>query len=55
MMGTISKIFKNIGYLNFRTIYVNLKYLPIKQAVYLPIFASRKVRNYLGRLIINEK
>lgn len=38
----LKTILKNIGKFNFKTIYFNLKYLPLKQAIYFPIFVSRK-------------
>ena len=40
----IKKFIKAIPYLNFKTIWFNFHYLPFKQAVWLPIFISRRVR-----------
>jgi acetyltransferase-like isoleucine patch superfamily enzyme len=37
------KIRYNLQYLNFKTVYFNFKYLPLKQAVKLPIWVSNKV------------
>ncbi len=53
-VGIIKKIFKNIHFLNHKTIYLNFKYLPIKQAIYLPLFVSYKVklRKVKGEVII---
>ncbi|MDE1192042.1 MAG: acyltransferase [Arachidicoccus sp.] len=41
--------------INFKTFYFNFKYLPLKQAVKLPIFISRKVylKNSSGKIIID--
>ncbi len=53
-METLRKIGKLIGYLNFKTIYLNIKYLPLEKAIYLPILASKKVklRKVKGKVII---
>ena len=53
-METLRKIGKLIGYLNFKTIYLNIKYLPLGKAIYLPILASKKVklRKVKGKVII---
>ncbi len=53
-VGIINKIFNNIHFLNHKTIYLNFKYLPIRQAVHLPFFVSYKVRlrKVKGKVII---
>lgn len=38
------KLLKGIPYLNCKTIWFNFHYLPFKQAIWLPIFISRRVR-----------
>lgn len=38
------KFLKTIPYLNCKTIWFNFHYLPFKQAIWLPIFISRRVR-----------
>lgn len=40
----IKKFLKAIPYLNCKTIWFNFHYLPFKQAIWLPIFISRRVR-----------
>lgn len=50
-MSNFIKFFQRI---NLKTIYFNLKYLPFKQAVKLPILVSNKVylKSLLGKIII---
>lgn len=38
----MNKTLKNLLKINIKTIYFNFKYLPFKQALFLPIFISRK-------------
>lgn len=51
----MKKIFKFLLRVNFKTLYFNLKYLPFRQAVKLPILISNKVyfKTTSGRLIID--
>ncbi|ADV48888.1 hypothetical protein Celal_1577 [Cellulophaga algicola DSM 14237] len=38
----VAVFIKNIFKINFKTLIINFKYLPFTQAIYLPIFVSRK-------------
>lgn len=53
----IKKILLNLKKIGFKTIYLNFKYLPFKQAIHLPIWISR--RCYLlktsGEIVINNR
>jgi acetyltransferase-like isoleucine patch superfamily enzyme len=40
----LNSLVKFIKFLNFRTIWFNFHYLPLNQAIKLPVFISRKVR-----------
>lgn len=50
----MKKVFQLLSKLNFKTIYFNLKYLPFRQAVKLPILLSSKVylREMKGKIRI---
>ena len=52
----MKKYLKLLSKINFKTIYFNLKYLPFRQAIKLPILISNKVylRVTSGRLIIDS-
>ena len=51
----IKNVIKLISRLNFKTLYFNLKYLPLRQALLLPILVSRRtyLRNTSGKIKIN--
>ncbi|MGG7662162.1 acyltransferase [Dyadobacter sp. BHUBP1] len=51
----IKNVIKLISRLNFKTIYFNLKYLPLRQALLLPILVSKRtyLRNTSGKIKIN--
>lgn len=51
----MKKYFKFLQMINLKTIYFNLKYLPLKQAVKIPILVSNKVflKTVSGKLLID--
>lgn len=50
----IDKILKGIKMLNFNTLYINIRYLPLMQAIQLPIVVSRRtyLLNVSGKISI---
>ena len=51
---SMRKIIKYIGAINLKTILLNFKYLPIRQAIHLPIWCSSKlrIRSANGKVVI---